>query len=179
METAFHVNGTAEAKVGLGASGALQLLGHSINGVDIDLRPIKFPVYTDAAGGDGGVPATYQKIGQIALVRGEFVVYDEAVMSNVRAGPEVFAAETEGTMIYAGTIMDTVPPGGSGNHGFYRLLILSPGDVPWNFVSAHLLGSPVRLSTRVSVWRLQWEAIHFTGTANSTLGSVLYNRVTS
>jgi hypothetical protein len=98
MSTAFHVNGVAEVKVGLGASGALALLGHSINGVDINNRQVKLPVYTDAAGGDGGIPATYQKIGVIATVSTDIIVYDEAVMSAVRAGPET---TTEGLMVPA------------------------------------------------------------------------------
>jgi hypothetical protein len=45
-------------------------------------------------------------------------------------------------------------------------------------VSAHLLAAPVRLSTRVSVYRLQWEAIPYVGAANAMAGVTLYNRVT-
>lgn len=177
MATAFHVNGTAETKTGTGSSGTLELLGHSIMGVDIDVQPVVRPIYTDAAGGEDGIPAAERKVGEIAVISGEFIVYDEAVLAKVRKGTET---TTEGVMLGAGSILDTTAVGGSGVKGYYRLLILSPDDgLPWNFLAARLLRKPVRLSTKENVWRLAWQAIPYVGTGNTMAAVVLYNRTTS
>lgn len=177
MATAFHVNGTAEIKTGTGSAGALELLGHTINGVEIDVTPVVRPIYTDAAGGDDGIPATERKAGEIAVIHADLIVYDEAVLLKVRKGTET---TTEGVMLGAGTILDNVAVGSTGVHGYYRLLILSPDDsLPWNFLTARLLRKPVRISTKENVWRLAWQAIPYVGTANTEAAVVLYNRTTS
>src|SRR5438552_812714 len=99
MATAFHYNGNCEVKTGTGTAGALELLGHTINGVDRDPQIIEYPVYTDAGGGEGGVPATFQRIGQIDVVSADVIVYDETVLAKIRRHPEL---PTEGTMGLAG-----------------------------------------------------------------------------
>ena len=180
---AFHVSGAAQILTSLGPSGALQTLGHSVNGVSIHLRNVKIPVYTDAGGGDGGIPATYQKLGQMAVISGDVIVYDEAAMYNVRAGSEMV---TEGVMIPCGTVLDPTPPGGSpiapggtGNKGFYRLVVVATatGDLNWNFPFAHLMDTPFRVSTRTTIYRCTWEAFPWIGNRTDIVNTVLYNRV--
>lgn len=181
MATQFHPNGTAEIKVGTGSAGALELLGHSINGVDRDPNIIRYPIYTDACGGDGGVPAAHQRIGQVDRVSADVIVYDESVMAKVRQGIDLIKASlAEGVMAVAGAVLDNGTIGGSGNGGYYRLLITSPLDGrPFNYVSAILEREPVRLSTRVMVYRLSWLAIPYVGTGNTMANITLYNSTTS
>jgi hypothetical protein len=177
MPKTFHVNGVAELSTGTGSAGALELLGHTVNGVEIEPQILKRPIYTDAGGGDDGVPVTHRKVGEIHVVSADVIVYDEAVMAKVRRGTE---NTTEGVMVGAGTILDNVVVGGTGAHGYYRLLISSPDDgVPWNYLTAHLMRAPRRLSTKETVYRLQWEAIPYVGTGTTMAGVVLFNRVTS
>lgn len=181
MATAFHVNGVAEIKVGTGNSGALELLGHSIDGVDIDPQIVKRPIYTDAGGGEGGIPAAHQNVGEIHIVSADVIVYDVAVMAKVRKGmPNLVAGGTEGVMQKAGVILDSTAVGGSGVGGYYRLLILSPDDSePRNYLYAHLMKKPRRVSTKNTVYRLQWECIPYIGTANTMASVVLFNTTTS
>lgn len=181
MAKDFHVNGVAEIKVATGASAALELLGHAVDGVEIDPQIIRRPVYTDASGGPDGIPATYREVGEIHMIRANVIVYDVAVMAKVRKGGSALVnAVTEGVMQKAGRILDATAMGGTGVGGFYRLLILSPDDSePRNYLYAHLLRKPRRLSTVETVYRMEWEAIPFVGTGNTMAAVTLFNTTTS
>jgi hypothetical protein len=180
MATGYHVNGVAEARVGTGSAGATELLGHSVDGFDIDPEIIQIPVYDDAGGGPGGVPSTFSHIGEIHRITGNLIVYDEAVLAKVRKQSQLMA--TEGLMIAAGKLLDAMVQGGGGGTvgGLFRLLILSPDEaVPWNYITARLLGKGTKLCTHPLVYRLAFEAIPFKGSANTLAGVTLYNRTTS
>jgi hypothetical protein len=181
MATGYHCNGVSQIKVGTGASGALELLGHAVNGVHIDPQYIKRPVYTDASGGDDGIPATHRKVGEVHIISCDLVVYDEAVLSKVREGTEgLLAAVAEGVMTKAGAIFDNTAVGGSGVGGYHRLLILSPDDsTPRNYLTAHLIRAPVRRRTAEMIWGLQWEAIPYLGTGTTLAGVTLFNSTTT
>lgn len=180
MPTAFHVNGVAELKVNTGSAGALETLGHSVDGVDVEPRVMHRPIHDDAGGGSDGVPATYQNIGEMHIITADVVVYDEAVLLKIRRQSMLLA--TEGTMIGAGKIMDPMVQGGSGGTvgGLFRLLVLSPDEaLPHNWPTVRLLGKGKRLSTKTLIYRLAFEAIPYKGAANTLAGTILYNRTAS
>lgn len=181
MATAFHVNGVAEIKVGTGSAGALELLGHSVDGVEIDPQIIQFPIFTDSGGGPGGIPAAHQEVGEIHVISADVIVYDVAVMVKVRKGFSALVNTiTEGVMQKVGRVLDTTVVGGSGIGGYGRLTILSPDDSePRNYLYSRLIRKPRRLSTKVTVYRLQWEAIPYIGTANTMAAVVLHNTTTT
>jgi hypothetical protein len=181
MPPILHVNGVAEIKVGTATAGALELLGHSLDGVTIDPQYIEDPVFSDAGGGPGGVPVTFIKQGQIDIISADIHVSDEAVLAKIRKGTEtILAGAAEGVMTKAGLILDNTLVGGSGVGGYHRLLILSPDDqTPRNYLTARLMRDPVRRSTKEMVWRLQWKAIPYIGPANTMAGAVLWNSVTT
>jgi hypothetical protein len=181
MATDFHVNGCAEIKVGTGSASALELLGHTVDGVEIDPIVLHRPIYTDSGGGPDGVPATKARVGEIHIIRASVIVYDKAVMVKVRQGVEgLEASKAEGIMTKSGLILDASAIGAAGNGGFYRLLILSPDDSePRNYLYATLRRKPRRVSTKETVYQLEWEAIPFIGTAATMNDVVLFNTTTS
>lgn len=174
MATAIHVNGVAQIKIGLYTAGPVavttELLGHALDGVDIEPEIHIDPVFADTGGGTGGVPVDFQEIGQVARISADVIVYDEAVLTKVRKRPSSSAEGllgTTGSLIVAGAL-------------YQRVLILSPGDsVPYNFPCAITSRWPVRLSTRRTIYRVQWLAFAPIGTATAALGSILYNTTTS
>jgi hypothetical protein len=166
----LHVNGVATVSVGTGGSGALELLGHSLDGVGLEFQDMREPVYSDAGGGENMLPIDYQEFGEVATIVGDMVIYDEAVLTKIRKRP---GATAEGLLSAPGRVMGP-------NGDFYRLLVTSPTEaLPWNFPTSFLMRKPIRLSTKRSIWRLQWFAFAYIGPANSALGAVLYNRATS
>ncbi len=181
MATAFHVNGVAEIKVGTGSTAALELLGHTVDGVDIDPQIIQYPIFTDAGGGPGGIPASLQDVGEIHTISADVVVYDVAVLAKVRKGFSALTnTVTEGVMQKVGRVLDTTAVGSSGVGGLGRLLILSPDDSePRNYLYARLVAKPRKLSTKVTIYRLRWEAIPYIGTGNTMASVVLFNTTTS
>jgi hypothetical protein len=181
----FHVHGTATISVGLDSNAGLHLLGHSLNGVDLNFDEIAFPIYTDAGGGDGGVPVAYQKIAETCRISADVVVSSEDALALVRKGPEL---GTEGTMIAAGAVLAALAAGVTPT-GFYPLAISGIGGdsiasggagTTWTFRSVRRAGKAVRLGTRVNIWRLAWLAIPAIGDASSYAASantgVLYSR---
>jgi hypothetical protein len=181
MATGYHVNGTAELQVATGTGAALELLGHTVNGVHIDPQIIQLPVFTDAGGGEQGVPATFHELGEIHVITADVIVYSEAILAKVRKGASALVnGITEGVMQKAGRILDATPVGGTGVGGLYRLLITSPDDAtPRNYLYARLTRAPVRRSTLAMVWGLQWVAIPYVGTGTTMAGVVLFNQTTT
>jgi hypothetical protein len=181
MATEILVNGVAELKCGTGTGGALELLGHSVDGVTRDPQIIEEPIFSDAGGGPGGVPVAHQRFGEIHIISADMLVIDKSVLGKIRkGGVALVGSVTEGVMTKAGTVLDNSQVGGSGKGGYYRLLILSPdGGEPWNYLYARLVRMPVRLSTRPSIYRLQWECIPYVGTGDTMAGVVLFNNVTT
>jgi hypothetical protein len=171
MALAHHVFGEAAVTVGLGSAGALQVLGYSIDGVDIEINDEVEPVFDDRFG--PRVPTDEQKFLESARIRAQIIFWDETVRQNVfiRSQNNV----TEGVMPGAGLLW------GAGGF-YYRLLINVPlvsptNESPWNFLNARMMGSqPIKVGTKVSAWNMTWFAKPFT-LATSASGTVLYNRV--
>jgi hypothetical protein len=166
----IHVNGEALFRSGTGASSALESLGVTVDGADIEIRDHTEPVFTDTAGPD--MPFDEQQFGETAIIKGQMIFYDDVVLAKHRGRPANVLAAAEGTIGNMGALW------GAGGL-YFRLLVLSPTDsVPWNFLTARLLdAAPSKHGTRRTLWDLTWFAIPFKGAAGLTAGTVLYNRV--
>lgn len=167
MALAIVVNGEAQVKVGTGGSGALEVLGVSVDGVTIKPRLFNDPVYTDTFGPK--VAFDYQYFLEDAIITCDLVFYDQAVLEKLLARK---TGGTAGVLASAGRLM-----GASGD--FVRLLITSPiAGLPYNFLKAFFLDDQeVKLGTKRNIWRVTFQALPYTGAAGDTNGTVVWNRV--
>ena len=168
MAKTIHVNGEALARTGTGTSNALEDLGVTVDGAEIELRDFTEPVFTDTFGPD--VPFDEQQFLEDALIRLQLVFYDDAVLGKVRSR----ASGTDGTIGNAGTLW-------GGGSKYFRLLIASPTDsLPFNFPTARVRNSAShKIGTRRTLWNIEFYAVPYSGAAGATTGGVLYNRTTS
>jgi len=172
MAESHHVFGEAAIKVGLGSAGALQTLGFSVDGVDIEeYRPV-VPIYDDRAGPE--TPTDEQQFPSYGYIAAQLIWWDSTVLSNVFVRAD--NGTTEGVNAGAGVLF------GAGGK-YYRLLIdvptVSPtNELPFNFLSSRLEGKPTRtkVGSKTYIWTIRWFAVGFF-TSTSASGSVLYNRV--
>ena len=172
MSQSIHVGGESQIKTGTGSAQALEILGVSVDGVDIEIEDHVSPIYTDTNGGpEGRIPFDEMGYGQTANIRAQLVFYDETILAKLRP---TFVGGSEGLQDVAGTLF------GAGSK-YFRLLVLSPTDgVPWNFLKARMTGSKrVKIGVRQSVWNLSFFALPYSGSSGSTASNVLYNRTTT
>lgn len=85
MAVAVQVAGLVTIQVDTGTSHALETLGYSINGVDIEENIFTLDVHGDEHGGDAGPPIDIQYLGQVDTVRMELSKWDEAVLDKIRS----------------------------------------------------------------------------------------------
>lgn len=85
MAVAVQVAGLVTIQVDTGSSHALETLGYSINGVEIEENIFTLPVHGDEHGGDAGPPIDIQYLGQVDTVRMELSKWDEAVLDKIRS----------------------------------------------------------------------------------------------
>jgi hypothetical protein len=123
------VDGASQILVGTGGGGALQLLGYSVNGVEIIEDAFMGDVPGDLNGGDLGPPIDIQYFGQIDRVRIEMSQYDPAIMDLIRPRLNGNAPGLIGT---PGSLI------GAGGFG-YRVLILPSSNLR---IRNYLLGIP-------------------------------------
>lgn len=170
MAEAVHVSGEARIKIGSGSVGALEILGVSEDGVDINIEDHVDPVMTDTFG--PRVPFDEQHFLETGTIQMRLIFYDEAILAKIRR--PLLNSAAEGTMVEAGTLY------GAAGH-YFRLLILSPQDsLPWNFLSARMeRAKRVKIGTKRNAWDLSFFAIPYTGFAGTSVGGLLYNRVTT
>lgn len=119
MAAAVQVPGVASIYTGTGSVNAKQLLGYSVNGVEIRAENLWEDIPGDQGGGEGGIPIDIQMFGQIHRIHLELSKWDTAVLTLLEA-----AVNANGTLttIVAGTS----PSPGSlvlGNSAQFRLLI--------------------------------------------------------
>jgi hypothetical protein len=169
---ALHVSGECLLKTGTGSVGALESLGVSVAGVDINITDHTDPVYTDTNG--PRVPFDEQQFLEDATITCKLVFYDETVLSHIRSRIAILASNADGTIGAAGVLW-----GAGGN--YFRLLCLSPVDAtPYNFPKARLKDAMrVKKGTVRSEWDLTFYSIPYTGSAGSTLGNTLWNTTTT
>lgn len=77
----YAINGTAFVYVGTGSAGALQLLGYTEQGVDVDTTENKTEIMTDLFGDK--TPQDFQDMGMITQVIIPLIAYDTVVMQQV------------------------------------------------------------------------------------------------
>ena len=83
MAAAISVDGPCEIKVGTGAADALETLGHSADGVDIQVDTFDLDVPGHENGGTDGPPIDIQHFGQVHRIRMELTKFDEAVAAKI------------------------------------------------------------------------------------------------
>ena len=181
MSLSIHVNGEAKARTGTASASALEDLGVTVDGAEIELRDYTEPVFTDTFGPD--VPFDEQQFLEDALIRLTLVFYDDAVLAKVRGRSANIATTAVGTTGFAGALWGSgvTGQGGAATKMYFRLLILSPGDaLPYNFLNSRLRNSASqKIGTRRTLWTTEFIALPYTGTGGTTSGNVLYNRTTT
>jgi hypothetical protein len=154
-------------RTGTGSANALEDLGVSVDGIDIAITDYTEAIYTDSYGAD--VPFDEQQFLADAVVSGQLVFYDEAVLAKLRGRPNA----VDGQLGAAGQLW------GAGGK-YFRLLVASPTDVPYNFLHARLQNAfSQKIGTRRTLWNVQFYCTPYTGSSGSTTGTVLYNQVTT
>lgn len=162
MSKIVNVAGPALIQVDTGAANALEDLGYTANGAEIEFRGFFGDVPGDENGGESGPPIDVQYFGEIAVVRLELTKYDAAILDKLVCRLYGGTAGTPGT---AGTLMFN-------DSKTYRLLI-KPTTLPFNFPRAIYRGSRVvNRGTKFSREVCEFEC-------HKNASGVLYNTTTS
>lgn len=162
MAATINVAGASPVYVDTGSAHALELLGYTADGCEIDFPGYFLDVPVDDHGGESGDPADVQYMGDTARIQLNLTKWDEAVADKIRPrlyGGSVGVVGTRGSLMIGGALT-------------YRLLINSPTR-PYNFPvvifrDAHRINKGTKYSTWVNG-----------GVAYPNASSVLYNATTS
>lgn len=153
-----YYDGPVLVRTGTGSSSALEDLGYTENGPEIDGEAFWLDVHGDQRGGDAGPPIDVQYIGEIVKVRLVLTRYDTAVLDKVICR---LLAGTAGVTGTPGTLMFEETK--------YVRLLLSPTSRPRNFVRAILRGVfGINKGTKHSKPTLDFEC-HADGTGAGTI----------
>ena len=165
MPTAYHVNGPAVVKIGVGA-GALQVLGIAEDGVDIQFRRLIGEVKSDVAG--PMAPAEIQDFGGDATITARVSVYDEDVLKSAR---KMSDATDDGQLPTIGGFI------GGGSKSL-KLVIASSLDSPFRFPTTVLRDAQdCKLGTKYTVWAMRFYAWAYIGPTLTTAKDVkLFDR---
>lgn len=174
----YTVNGSALVYVGTGSLFALELLGYTDNGVDIQVNYNRSEIFTDIYG--PMTPHDLQDMGMTARIVAPFIVIDRTIMSKLLTlgdnGGSGGAAQ--GQLNTAGLPLGAGFPNGVGGSGYLvPVVIASPADVNWKFWYCAVrptLGT--RLATkanplRVEFLALPWQSFTSTTAKNAKLWS--------
>lgn len=154
-----------EIWVGTGAANALEFLGRTANGVQIEEIPFINPIASDDYGGDAGPPADYQLMGLQHRISLELVKFDTAVLAKL----EKFYNPSSSPTIVVGSLL------GCGSVTT-RLLLNSQDKTAFvrNYPLALVL-DPVEYGPLGS----QNARARITFTVNAKAGVVPYNAITT
>ena len=130
MATQPYYDGPCLIRVGTGSAGALEDLGYTEDGADVDIEGFFENVWGDQGGGPSGVPIDVQYFGELARIRLTLTKWDAAIADKVV--PRVNGA-TAGTPATPGTLMF--------QESKSIRLLLSPTSRPLNFPRAFLRGN--------------------------------------
>lgn len=171
MAKSIHVSGEALLRTGTASLNALEDLGVSVDGVDIEIRDYVSPVHVDTYGGPSGPPFDEIGYGQTATISAQLVFYDKAVLAKIRPP---FVGGTDGQQGTAGTLY------GAGSK-YFRLLITSTVDTdPFNFVTVRCLDAKrAKVGVRQTIWSVTFFATPYSGASGSTSTNTLYNTTTT
>ena len=171
MATKYHNFGACVPQVGTGASGALEVLGATLNGGTIR-EEFKFRrLHSDLSGPE--TPAELQGMGVEATINFRLATVDEAVLTKVKLlSSGSTTAGTEGTPGTPGVLMGT-----SGSA--FKLYLPSANENPWLFTTCVLLPDMrIKEGTESDPYELTFFAWRFiAGSAVAISGTTLYTRV--
>lgn len=91
-----------EIWVGTGASAALEFLGYTVNGAQIEEIPYFTPIASDEFGGDAGPPADYQLMGTQHRISLELVKYQPTVLAKLEKFYNLSSSPTVGVGLLVG-----------------------------------------------------------------------------
>lgn len=161
MAAAVQVAGACLVKTGTGSASALETVGYSVNGVDIQEDVFSGDVPGDQNGGDQGPPIEIQIFGEVHRISIDLSKYDSAVVAKIEAkinGGTTGQTTTAGTLYFAGAY-------------YYRLLLTAT-----NFTRNYLAAIPrqpqgLNVGSKFSVKRLVFDC--------HAVNGVMWNTTTS
>jgi hypothetical protein len=161
----FTVNGSAVVSVGTGAAGALETLGYTDQGVDIDIQELTEDILTDVSGRS---PQDVQLMGMTARIIVNLIAMDRTVFAKITGRGD---RSTVGQTSTPGTILGA-------NNYLFRVGIASPLDTPWSFPTCLVRpGYGTRLATKVHPFRIEFFAIPYLSyTTTSGKNATLWTR---
>lgn len=122
MTVSVHVPGSALIKTGTGSSAALESLGYTVDGVDIQEKEFVIDVKSDRYGGSQGPSIDVQLLGLGAELRMELVEIDLEVFVKLQSRlPTKSGGQTMGVVPTPGCLT-------FGDGGLFRTLILGTKD---------------------------------------------------
>ena len=142
----FVINGVALVYVGTGTLGALELLGYTEAGVDMDVKENKREIMTDLFG--DMTPQDFQDMGMVARLVCPMITLDRTVLAKIIGKGD---RTTVGLLNTPGIAL--------GATGYtFRVAIGSPFDSPWSFGRCVTLSESVRLATKANPLRMEFFA---------------------
>lgn len=157
---AHHVGGKALIKISTSdAPSVLNILGYSLEGVEIQFQAYTKDIHGDQNGGSNGPPVDVLLMGQTAIIRFDLIDYQQTQLTKVLNHKVVATAgipEQAGVLLLAGAV-------------YLRLCIVAVND-PFNFPYCELLSDETfNLGTNETVHRMSFRALV------PTIGGALYN----
>lgn len=178
------MNGAAFVYVGTGSALALELLGYTEAGVNMDIKENKAEIMTDLMG--SMTPQDFQDMGMIANLETPLIALDSYVLSKVM-GRGDHTAQSSPTL-GGGTGLTNTPGLVLGAGGFaFPVVIASPYNPgtanifagnAWRFETCLCMNSDWRLATKANPFKLQllaWPLKLFTATSGKD--ALLWSRV--
>lgn len=142
----YSLNGTALVYVGTGSAGALELLGYTEQGVDMDITENKAEIMTDLYG--NMTPQDFQDMGMMARVVCPLIAYDRTIMAKVI---------NKGDRTTYGSLNTPGIPVAQSGYAF-SVGIAAPLDVPWYFFTCTTRADGMRLATKANPFRMEFVA---------------------
>ncbi|MBP3954965.1 hypothetical protein J8F10_37400 [Gemmata sp. G18] len=143
----YCVNGAARVQVGTGSAGALELLGYTDRGVQIDITELKKDIVTDIS---GEAPQDVQDMSMTARIVVNLIAMDRAVFKKLQGRGD---RTTPGLANTAGLVL------GAGGY-LFRVGIESPFDEPWSFNKCFIRpGYGTTLASAANPFRIEFQAI--------------------
>lgn len=148
--TGYTINGPALVYVGTGGSGALQLLGYTDGGVELEMMENSSEIFTDVFG--PMTPQDFQQMGIVARVVAPLVAIDEAVQAGI-------INRTSHTAGFPG--LTGLPGQVLGVGGYAYRLAIASGQAPaaGNLIFSAAIIRPRwswRMATKVFPQRFEW-----------------------
>lgn len=143
----YFVNGTAFVYVGTGSAGALELLGYTDAGTDMNVSENKGEIFTDLFG--PMTPQDFQDFGMTARIVAPLIAADRTVLAKILDKGD---RTTLGLLNTPGLVL--------GVNGYrFRVAIASTFDSPWSFTSCILRpGFGTTLATKANPFRVEFMA---------------------